>query len=84
MMCGLPGSGKTYYVDNLVKENPEKNYSILGTNALMKHMKVSPTIGIICLQKELVCVLSDCVIKLCLLSRKTYSDRFEGINLIYD
>ena len=40
-MCGLPGSGKTHYVENFVKENPDKNYSVLGTSSLMKRMKVS-------------------------------------------
>ena len=40
MMCGLPGSGKTYFVEKYVEENPDKNYSVLGASALMQRMKV--------------------------------------------
>lgn len=40
MMCGLPGAGKTYWVNNYVKEHAEKRYNVLGTNNLIDKMKV--------------------------------------------
>ncbi|XP_034244249.1 heterogeneous nuclear ribonucleoprotein U-like protein 1 isoform X2 [Thrips palmi] len=40
MMCGLPGSGKTYWANNHYAENPEKLLNILGTNNLIDKMKV--------------------------------------------
>ncbi|XP_039268372.2 uncharacterized protein LOC120343293 isoform X2 [Styela clava] len=40
MMCGLPGAGKTYYAVQKLKENPDKKYNVLGTNAIMEKMKV--------------------------------------------
>lgn len=40
MMCGLPGSGKTYWAINHHGENPEKMLNILGTNTLIDKMKV--------------------------------------------
>ena len=40
MMIGLPGSGKTYWAEQHKKNNPEKNYNILGTNNLIDKMKV--------------------------------------------
>ena len=40
MMIGLPGAGKTYWAEKLRKENPEKNFNILGTNNLIEKMKI--------------------------------------------
>ena len=44
MMIGLPASGKTTWADKHMRENPEKRYTIIGTNQIMDKMKVvSPT-----------------------------------------
>jgi hypothetical protein len=40
MMIGLPGAGKTFWAEKYAKENPDKNYNILGTNNLIEKMKV--------------------------------------------
>ena len=40
MMIGLPGAGKTYWAEQRRREQPEKNYTILGTNNLIDKMKV--------------------------------------------
>ena len=40
MMIGLPGAGKTFWAEKYAKENPSKNYNILGTNNLIEKMKV--------------------------------------------
>ncbi|XP_022091036.1 heterogeneous nuclear ribonucleoprotein U-like protein 1 [Acanthaster planci] len=40
MMVGLPGAGKSAWVEKHCKEHPEKRYYILGTNIIMDKMKV--------------------------------------------
>ena len=50
MMIGLPASGKTTWAEKHCRQNPEKRYTILGTNLIMEKMKV-------CLHS---CHLSSC------------------------
>ena len=45
MMCGLPGAGKTYWVNKHAVGNPEKRYNILGTNNIIDKMKVNQSIS---------------------------------------
>lgn len=40
-MCGLPMSGKTYWVNEYVKENPDKHYNVLGPCQILQRMTVS-------------------------------------------
>lgn len=40
MLVGLPGSGKTSWVNKHVEENPDKRYYVIGTSALINKMKV--------------------------------------------
>lgn len=40
-MVGLPGAGKTYWVDKYVTENQDKMYNVLGTNSIIDKMRVS-------------------------------------------
>ena len=39
-MVGLPASGKTTWAEKHCRDNPEKAYTILGTNHIMDKMKV--------------------------------------------
>lgn len=39
-MVGLPGAGKTFWVDRYVPTKPEKQYNILGSNSVVNKMKV--------------------------------------------
>lgn len=41
MMVGLPGSGKSFWARTLMKQHPEKNYRLLGTEDLLACMLVS-------------------------------------------
>ncbi|KAF7228362.1 heterogeneous nuclear ribonucleoprotein U-like protein 2 [Nothobranchius furzeri] len=38
MMVGLPGSGKTFWAQNHMKQNPEKKFTLLGTEELLACM----------------------------------------------
>ncbi len=40
MLIGLPAAGKTTWADKHCRQNPEKKYTILGTNLIMDKMKV--------------------------------------------
>ena len=40
MMIGLPASGKTTWAEKHCRQNPEKRYTVLGTNLIMEKMKV--------------------------------------------
>ncbi|KAF9617873.1 hypothetical protein IFM89_039092 [Coptis chinensis] len=40
MMVGLPASGKTMWAEKWVKEHPEKQHLLLGTNLALDQMKV--------------------------------------------
>lgn len=40
MMIGLPGSGKSTWVNNFVAEHPGKRYNVLGLNSLIEKMEV--------------------------------------------
>lgn len=41
MMCGLPGAGKTHWVREFVRKNPEKRYTVIGNTQLLEKMTVS-------------------------------------------
>jgi len=41
MLIGLPGSGKTTWVNKHVEENPDKRYNVIGTSVLLERMKVN-------------------------------------------
>ena len=41
MLIGLPGCGKSTWVENHVAEYPEKRYNIIGASALVERMKVN-------------------------------------------
>ena len=40
MMVGLPASGKTTWAEKHCRQNPDKRYTVLGTNLIMDKMKV--------------------------------------------
>ncbi|KAL3275971.1 hypothetical protein HHI36_020702 [Cryptolaemus montrouzieri] len=40
MMCGLPGSGKTHWVKEYLKENPDKRVTVIGCSHLLDKMTV--------------------------------------------
>uniref|UniRef100_A0A182M2B9 B30.2/SPRY domain-containing protein n=1 Tax=Anopheles culicifacies TaxID=139723 RepID=A0A182M2B9_9DIPT len=40
MMIGLPGSGKTTWVQNYLKENPDSSFTLLSIDSLLENMKV--------------------------------------------
>ncbi|XP_052859651.1 heterogeneous nuclear ribonucleoprotein U-like protein 2 [Anopheles cruzii] len=40
MMIGLPGSGKTHWVENYLRENPESSFTVLSVNSLLENMKI--------------------------------------------
>jgi hypothetical protein len=42
MMIGLPGSGKTTWVEKHVAENVEKQYNVISTTTMINKMTVSP------------------------------------------
>uniref|UniRef100_A0A2M4BAJ7 Putative scaffold/matrix specific factor hnrnp-u/saf-a n=1 Tax=Anopheles marajoara TaxID=58244 RepID=A0A2M4BAJ7_9DIPT len=41
MMIGLPGSGKTHWVNKYLVDNTETPYTVLSVNSLLENMKVS-------------------------------------------
>lgn len=40
-MCGLPAAGKTEWVRKMVKENPDKRFTVIGNSHLLEKMTVS-------------------------------------------
>jgi len=40
-MCGLPGSGKTTWANKFTKENADRKFNVIGTNAFLEKMKVN-------------------------------------------
>ena len=40
MMIGLPGAGKTHWVEKHVSENPDKQYNVVGVNTMINKMTV--------------------------------------------
>ncbi|KAF2882590.1 hypothetical protein ILUMI_23607 [Ignelater luminosus] len=41
MMCGLPAAGKTEWVRKMVKENPDKRFTVIGNSHLLEKMTVN-------------------------------------------
>ena len=46
MMIGLPGSGKTTWVEKHVAAHPEKRYNVIGASVLQERMKVNEILKI--------------------------------------
>lgn len=40
MMCGLPGSGKTHWVNEYLKSNSDKQISVIGATHFLNRMTV--------------------------------------------
>jgi len=40
MLIGLPGCGKTTWVNKFIEEHPDKKYDVIGTHTLIEKMKV--------------------------------------------
>ena len=40
MLIGLPGCGKTTWVNKFIEENADKKYDVIGTATLIEKMKV--------------------------------------------
>ncbi len=40
MMVGLPAAGKTTWAEKHCRQNPDKRYTVLGTNVILDKMKV--------------------------------------------
>ena len=59
MMIGLPASGKTTWAEKHSRQNPEKRYTILGTNLIMEKMKVCLSVWLLYLCLTVV-PLFDC------------------------
>ena len=57
MMCGLAGSGKTYWASRESKLKPEKKYNILGTNHIIDKMKVYKTCKVLILLFKIMLLL---------------------------
>lgn len=45
-MVGLPGSGKSHWARSHMKQHPDKQYRLLGTEELLACMIVSQTAGL--------------------------------------
>merc|ERR1712110_1219870 len=52
MMIGLPGAGKTTWMNRYTQENAESWYNILGTNILMDRMEVKDLLGVTSYQTQ--------------------------------
>ena len=41
MLIGLPGCGKTTWVNKFIEEQSDKKYDVIGTHTLIEKMKAS-------------------------------------------